>query len=96
MRIRVNTDPIPQGTGFPSQQGPSQGYLRELPKIIGTILFYPDSESPQFIGVNPNPNANPNDLNWKIYTVTYNPTNPGFYTSIVTTTGAWNSLPGIT
>lgn len=95
MTIRMrNVDPVPQGTGAPSQQYPQgsygqQGYLKTLPNLVGTILFFPDSESPTLIGVNINPNANPNATNWKIYQIVYNPTNPGFYTSIVSITGSW-------
>ena len=90
-------DPIPAGVGVPSQQFPQgspgqQGYLQQLPVLVGTILFYPDSQAPTFIGVNKNPNANPTATNWKIYTITYNPANPGFYTSITARTDSWASL----
>src|SRR5579862_9203773 len=94
--LRYKVNPIPQGFA-PSQQYPQgspgqEGYLKTLPVLVGTILFFPDSENPTFIGVNVNPNANPNATNWKIYTITYSPTNPGFYTSIVATTTSWSSL----
>lgn len=93
MKIKIPLDPIPEGIGYKSNQTPDGGYYKQLPQAINTILFYPDSENPTFIGVNANANANPATPNWKIYTITYNPGNPGFYTSITVTIGAWNSLP---
>lgn len=94
---RIRPDPIPQGVGFPSQQQVSSvgspGYLKQLQIQFGTILFYPDSQNPTFLGINANPNADPKAPNWKIYTIVYSLINPGFYTSIVITTGSWQALP---